>query len=184
MPPVCLSACVWLRKGESMMEHVGYFYAGGSYCLDNCVLTAMGHTLPVDYASTEKELSRLAQRDGVNRDDEASFDAESFPKLVHTPGTAGFVPRRCRGCREWVGGIEPAGEEPATPYWAITAAVTTRTRSRGVVWYGARGLPTFSLHESVHGILSARQAARIARDVIDPLHLLSDDDIAIFAFKV
>ena len=78
--------------------------------------------------------------------------------------------------------------------WAITATVTRHHREFrkpvGTVnleprqWTSAHQVPTFYLHENVQGIINAEHAARVAREVIDPLNLFEDDDVHITAVEV
>lgn len=63
--------------------------------------------------------------------------------------------------------------------YAITASVHTQQGE----WKGVRHLPTFYLDENVQGIVSEEHAAKIARDIINPLGTVTMH-VEVFALKV
>lgn len=64
--------------------------------------------------------------------------------------------------------------------YAISAHITHTTDG----WEGSRGTPTFYLDERVQGIMSEEHAVTIAKDVINPLGTLTDEQMHIMAVRV
>jgi len=66
----------------SATDIVGYTYAADLYCCE-CVLRAVGTTgAEVSERYVEPTLDQLAQKLGIDRHDESSFDSGDFPKVV------------------------------------------------------------------------------------------------------
>lgn len=92
---------------------VGYTYAADNYCPD-CMRTIAAYALagpgeaafmgrPTDGDNTEEFLDRWAAREGVDREDEHSFDSGDFPKTITTQ-QLDDEDEHCGECHELLGG--------------------------------------------------------------------------------
>lgn len=79
---------------------VGYAYKADLYCPD-CILDLCSEGEEYDpRAGTEENLDRYAERLGIDREDERSFDSDVFPKVVFRDQLEGS--ERC-SCGEQLG---------------------------------------------------------------------------------
>lgn len=67
--------------------------------------------------------------------------------------------------------------------WAIQAQVESHVKDSSGEWAGSRQVPTFYLNERVQGITSEEHAARIACEILDPLHVIGGDNIHVTAIQ-
>jgi hypothetical protein len=63
----------------------GYTYQAEVLC-PPCMMRALGFP---GYSNAEETLDRLAERQGIDRDDERSFDSGEFPKVILSSGVHG-----------------------------------------------------------------------------------------------
>lgn len=103
---------------------IGYDFNASTYCDGVCVLVAMGAvakdvadavtyitdvTLLFGEAGTvEGALDYLADRRGINRYDERTFDQSEFPKIVFGHAEYPDYCPRCAGCGGVLDGFDPA----------------------------------------------------------------------------
>lgn len=65
-------------------------------------------------------------------------------------------------------------------YYAITAQVITHVGD----YSGSRQVPLFYLHSDVQGILSTEHAVTVAKSIINPLGIIPDADIKVYAVAI
>ncbi|KUJ71017.1 hypothetical protein ACZ90_00390 [Streptomyces albus subsp. albus] len=85
--------------GHKAWTIVGYTFAADTYCADDCVITALGEPLSSDCPTIETELDRIADAREIDRDDERSFDSDTFPKVIFASQVESDE-ERCGACSE------------------------------------------------------------------------------------